>query len=422
MKLIIKEYLSSLRERDELDAVLPDLLSQLGLNVYSRPGRGTRQDGVDVGAVGKLDGEPEKVYLFTIKAGDLTRKSWNDGTPQAVRPSLEEIQDVYIPNKLPNEHRDKDVVICVCFGGDMQEQARGPWEGYVKQHTGGKLSFQELNGDRLAHLIQSNFLGEDLLPEHARSELRKALALLDEPDASYQHFAALITSLRARASSDHSQRVTAIRQMSICLWILFAWARKARNTESAYRSSEFTLLHAWNIVREYAGKKTKTTRAIETAFLSIFSAYGQAYREFLRTNAFPHVGKLHAISQATQGLSSVDVNLKLFDLLGRLGGAGLWSYYHLSQCPEEDTATREALRDDLQAHADATRSLINNNPALLLPAKDDHAIDIFVAVWLLALDPRNGAFLASWLAEIMNRARFAYEANLRYPSALPSYT
>ena len=49
MKLIIREYLSSLRERGELDAVLPDLLSQMGLNVYSRPGRGTRQDGVDVG-------------------------------------------------------------------------------------------------------------------------------------------------------------------------------------------------------------------------------------------------------------------------------------------------------------------------------------------------------------------------------------
>lgn len=44
MKLIIKEYLASLKERDELDAVLPDLLSQLGLNVYSRPARGTRQD------------------------------------------------------------------------------------------------------------------------------------------------------------------------------------------------------------------------------------------------------------------------------------------------------------------------------------------------------------------------------------------
>ena len=49
MKLILKQYLSSLRERGELDAILPDLLSQLGLIVFSRPGRGTRQDGVDVG-------------------------------------------------------------------------------------------------------------------------------------------------------------------------------------------------------------------------------------------------------------------------------------------------------------------------------------------------------------------------------------
>jgi hypothetical protein len=110
MKLIIKEYLSSLRERGELDAILPDLLSQLGLNVYSRPGRGTRQDGVDVGAVGNLNGGPERVYLFTIKAGDLTRSEW-DGGVQAVRPSLNEILDAYIPTRLPIEHRDKDIVI-----------------------------------------------------------------------------------------------------------------------------------------------------------------------------------------------------------------------------------------------------------------------------------------------------------------------
>lgn len=93
MKLILKEYLSSLRERGELDAILPDLLSQLGLNVYSRPGRGTRQDGVDVGAVGSLDDGPEKVYLFSIKPGDLTRKGWDGDSVQSLRPSLNEIID-----------------------------------------------------------------------------------------------------------------------------------------------------------------------------------------------------------------------------------------------------------------------------------------------------------------------------------------
>ena len=73
MKLIIRQYLASLKERGELDAILPDLLSELGLNVYSRPRRGTRQNGVDVAAIGQLtDDNTDKVYLFSIKGGDLT--------------------------------------------------------------------------------------------------------------------------------------------------------------------------------------------------------------------------------------------------------------------------------------------------------------------------------------------------------------
>ena len=61
MKLIIRQYLASLNERDELDAILPDILSEMGLTVYSRPGRGTRQDGVDVAATGCLEDGIEKV-------------------------------------------------------------------------------------------------------------------------------------------------------------------------------------------------------------------------------------------------------------------------------------------------------------------------------------------------------------------------
>jgi hypothetical protein len=124
MKLVLKEYLASLGERGELDAILPDLLSQLGLNVFSRPARGTRQDGVDVGAVGSMDGGPEKVYLVSIKPGDLTRKTWDSESVQSLRPSLNEIRDAYIPNRLPSEHKDKIIVICICVGGDVQEQVR----------------------------------------------------------------------------------------------------------------------------------------------------------------------------------------------------------------------------------------------------------------------------------------------------------
>src|SRR5436309_13010573 len=217
MKLIIREYLGSLRERSELDAILPDLLSQLGLNVYSRPARGTRQDGVDVGAVGSLNGGPEKVYLFSIKAGDLTRKEW-DGDVQSLRPSLNEILDTYIPNRIPVEHRGKEIVICITIGGDIQEQVRPQLTGFISQNTKPNVNFEEWNGDRLASLIQSSFLREDLLPSGARSQLRKALALLDEPEAAYRHFAALLRLFSNSTKSKSTDRVRAIRQISICLW------------------------------------------------------------------------------------------------------------------------------------------------------------------------------------------------------------
>lgn len=422
MKLIIKQYLASLKERGELDAVLPDLLSQLGLNVYSRPGRGTRQDGVDVGAVGNLDGGPEKVYLFSLKPGDLTRRDWDGQSAQSLRPSLNEILDAYIPNRLPAEHRGKEIVICVAIGGDVQEQVRPALTGFIAQNTKPNITFEEWNGDKLAARIQSSFLREDLLPDDARSLLRKSLALLDEPDVSYRHFTTLIASLSAVDRLSDTQRITAIRQMSVCLWILFAWAREAGNTESAYLASEFTLLHAWSIVREYAGKDTKVAADVQAAFLSIFSANQQISSEFLSHNVVPYADKLHGLSGAVQGSNGLDINLKLFDLLGRLGTDGLWAYWGALRCTDEEAELRKSRMGEAQMYAAATKALISNNPALLLPAKDDQAIDIFIAASLLALDENNQPFTRDWLAEMARRARFSYEANVKYPSVLSSYS
>ena len=433
MKLIIKEYLSSLKERDELDSVLPDLLSQLGLNVYSRPARGTRQDGVDVAAVGSLDGGPEKVYLFSIKAGDLTRGDWDGASEQSLRPSLNEIIDAYIPNRLPAEHRSKDIVIGIALGGDMREAVRPLVTGFIRQNTKGNITFEEWNGDKLAAYIESSFLQEDLLPDHARSHLRKSLAMLDEPDVSYRHFAQLVQLLSKVHALNDAQRVRAMRQMSICLRILYAWARQAENLESAYRSGELTILHAWSVFRLHAwsvfrlhaDKDNKTTRAMWTALTSIFTAYKQICREFLGINVLPYANKRHAVSSAVRGLCSVDVNLKVFDLLGRLGVDALWAFWAfwgMQRCAENESTAGEEMSSEIQRYLEAIKALINNNPVLLLPVKDEQAIDISIALLALAIDGGNRDFILSWLREMLARARFAYEAHSRYPSVLDSYT
>lgn len=153
MKLIIKQYLASLKERGELDAILPDLLSQLGLNVISKPGRGTRQYGVDIAAVGQFEDKPETVYLFSIKQGDLGRNDWNSGREQDLQPSLDEILTVYIPTHLPVEHRGRPISICICIGGDIKEEVRLNITSFENTRKTDLVNFEEWNGDVLASLM-----------------------------------------------------------------------------------------------------------------------------------------------------------------------------------------------------------------------------------------------------------------------------
>ena len=48
IRLVLTHYLATLRERNELDALLPELLVAMGHNVLSRAQVGVPQGGVDV--------------------------------------------------------------------------------------------------------------------------------------------------------------------------------------------------------------------------------------------------------------------------------------------------------------------------------------------------------------------------------------
>ncbi len=122
MKLIIKEYLSLLKESKELDSLIPELLLAMGHEVISKPQIGVRQNGVDVESTGMDEDGIKKVFLFTIKEGDFGRSDWDNGTLQAVRPSLNEIIDSYIPKKLSPENKLLVKKIILATGGDKKQE------------------------------------------------------------------------------------------------------------------------------------------------------------------------------------------------------------------------------------------------------------------------------------------------------------
>ena len=423
MKLIIREYLASLRERAELDALLPDLLSQMGLDVFSKPGLGGRQYGVDVAAIGSIDGKDETVYLFSVKSGDLNRIEWNGGSVQALRPSLDDILDTYIPTHLPVEHKDKPIEICLCFGGVIKETVRQDVTSYENRYTTETLKFSEWNGEKLANYIEEYLLREELLPEKCRPLLRKSLALLDEPQTSYSHFSLLIRTILDVDHKKLTNTLTAIRQIYISLWILYAWCRSEDNLESAYLSSEITILHAWDISKSHIGKNKKIDKSILKTTTAILSLNMQITSEFVNTKIFPYTDKLYSLSSAVNPSCAIDVNLKMFDILGRVALSGVWSYWYLERIPkiEENSELIGGAMEQIEKHQEEIIKLIVNNPVLFSPCKDDQAIDITIAAWFLSLDKKNHGDIHGWLMSMMNAAYNQLSTNAEYPCNLQSY-
>lgn len=417
MKLLIRDYLGSLRERDELDAILPDLLSELGFNVYSRPQRGTSQLGVDIAAVGKDDDGEKKLFLFSVKQGDLTRQDW-DGTPQALRSSLDEVLDAYIPHRIPARYKELKIVICLAFGGDVNEQVREKLTGFIARNTTARVTFDEWNGDKIAGMILKGILREEVLPKPLRSSFQKAVAMIDEPDVSYEHFSRLARDLRQAGTVSGKARVRAARQLNICLWILFVWARSVGNIESPYRASELALLTAWELLRPTLGSNGREIKALSIVVRQMIELHLTISMEFIESRVLPYAKIRHGISTATGSQSSLDVNLALFEVLGRIGLAGLWLHWIGER---SDETHQEQIRNSVVRLTQTGLELIRNNPVLFLPIADRQgtSIALFLQLWLASEVDATG--VTSWLEEMACRLTYSIHTRGRYTSSLTDY-
>ena len=421
MKQLIRVYLSSLRERGELDAILPDMLSEIGFIVTSRPSVGTRQYGVDMVAVGVDRDGVKKLFLFSIKAGDLTRENW-DGGPNSLRQSLDEIRDVYIGSHVPPEHAGLPIVICLCIGGEIRESVRSNVSGYINRSRERRIEYQEWNGDRIAGLLLSGVLSEELVPTKARSLFRKSVALVDETDVSWSYFCELVRFLVEECKEgDRKRMVSAARQVNLCLWVLFVWCRDGDNVESAYLSSEFAVLQVWALVAPFMEEDGVEARELKDGQMNLISLHANIAECYV-DKISPHAGIRHGLATAVGSSESVDVNIKLFEVLGRMALCGLWTVFFIERSGEgeERREIRDhwcALRDRLIKNIGA---MIRNNGSLVTPIKDEQAIDIGLAcLFLLCVGQK--AFVRRWIGRMVGAVIWAYVSNGPYPCIITDY-
>lgn len=422
MRLILRDYLANLKERNELDTLLPMLLAQMGLRVFSRPEIGNRQNGVDIAAVGSINNEDKKVYLFSIKKGDLGRSDWN-GNPQTLKPSLDEIIINYI-SKIPQEYTGLPIVICICLGGIIKQTVREDVTSYTKFESSRNpnISFEEWDGEQLSIYIEQYFLKEELINVKYQPLLRKSLAMVEEPQTSYKFFSELLDIIVNAPDNNTIKNINkSLRQINISLNILIYWCENVNNIESAYLSCENTLLKTWDLIKEYSLSTKHNEQSVLESFVNILITY-KKIQIIYSNKILVHSSKLYALSLEVRPSSDIDVNLVMFDVLGRIGIDAIWYLY---DCLNISRKSNVKIPDEnitvLKSYDYAIRELITNNPVLYTPLKDDQIIDISIAVFYLMWNSDNLNFIHDWLSEIIELSTIAYQTDRKYPCLFSEY-
>lgn len=421
MRLVIREYLSMLKESKELDALLADLLFAMGIEPISKAQVGVRQYGVDVAGIGcdPEDGT-KKLFLITIKQGDINRRDWDGSGPQAVRPSLDEILEIYIPKHVDEEHRELVKKIVLCGGGDMEQAVEDNWRGYKERHTEpGAREYEFWGADKLATLVEEHFLDEYLFPQSAQKQIRKTIALADQNEEEPHHFYSLLHgTLFERdlptegAPGAIRQRQRALRLLNLSLNIVFHWCEEADNLRPALLCAERAVLLSWDWMREFDLLNCETTRG---EFERIFSTYIQVL--------FAYAVKLAPLCIVPDGLSGqwddeLEYPLRTFDSIS------IFSVLTIAMKRVAATSTSEQDQANIEGNAQSTArilaALINNNPAASTPRFDGHVVD--VALGLLALNEVGlHSFAADWVENTCGRILLAYNVGKHFPIYTDSY-
>jgi hypothetical protein len=411
MRLIISSFLRTLRERDEFDKLLPDLLSAMGYVPVARPQTGVRQYGVDLPVVGQNPGDKvEELVLLTIKQGDLGRQEW-DGSAQGVRQSLDEIIEVFLPRDLEPAHQPLRKRIILATTGDLKQETQRNWTAYVEKRAN-EAQFEFWGGDKVAELIERHMLDEHVFVEEDRTDLRKALAFAGEQEYSLADLGRLVQRQLGLGKSgeldgtvkDGKPVVKAVTRLNLALHMFAKAAQDARDTRQALVAAELFMLKTWHRIQSSADP---SHRQVQESFMRLSQTYVDVALTYARKMA-PHMSVRDGMSGYTR--ESAEYGVVLLEHVGLIATAGL-AIFCLTEDPEHKLAC---------GISDLLVAMLANMPATASPRLDRNAIDVSLALLLLVVTNRRDA-ARGWLSELCGRLLFSFRRRLDFPISTDSF-
>ena len=402
MRLIIKDYLSQLKEKDELDLLLCDIILQMGYATDNIPKTGNRQYGVDIRAHNE-----KEILLFVVKQGDLTRSNWNSDQ-NSVRPSLDEIQDAYL-NYINGTDRNKKLRIIVATNGMMNEAVRPNWEGYREKNTmwdGIPVEIDFWNIDDITKSVQEYLFDEHIFDFEMHSLLRRALYFIGEGEYRREYYEQIIDAFisKLKDSDTDKSRKKKLSGLHLACQMIAYYGEQKGFFKIGIMVSEYLIIKYWKYLM--TNEKLEKAQYIEwlIKYLSSYEQWNQKYYMAV---------KYCCESKNRLPLSnSVEQRVILYEMLGYLTSYAYHLCFPVTSDSVSDQKFQEVYEHIIQ--------LVNNYPQILYPPFDNHIGVISMLYRLLNKCNKNNDIKV--LIQSQSKYLAQYYRNYRkYPSPSDSF-
>lgn len=417
-RIIVREYLESLKEDQELDAIFPLLLIAKGFRLLATPiqAKGQSQYGKDVVAIGK-EGDTIYRYYFELKGGGdrhVTPHTFskNDG----IRMSLLEAKYTAFNSAGTPSFSKLPIKFVLVHNGEIKENFRPTFSGFIDD-TFPDENFERWDINRLAEEFDTSLFNEYLIPNPEDSRLfRRVLLLIDTPDYDLVDFKELVLNQLNRMPTPDSKRRYESAWATLILLGQIVWhkCRQNNNLYPAIQALNFLLLTTWAWVLR---NMLEGRREVIKAFRRLNRLHFELIREYFQKTSGVAILPDGLFAEGSGMFETIGYPLRSFDYLGLLIYYFEASHYY----PDFDGKVNEYRKLRLESwHKNYLIKLVEANSACQRPVLDAHSVPILATFMYFArseiLGEADEQFLESFLTNILHSIFVIKKLGGRFPS------
>lgn len=358
-KVLVREYLSSLKEDGELDKILILLLESMGFQIIrtAKDTKGISQYGSDIIAIGK--DKYDKEWLWQIEVKGHSQKDVNVNTFSGSDASFQSfIEALYTPiviagnseiNKLPRR-------FVLAHNGITDAKFQPTFNGIIEKHLPEKDEFEDWNIYKLSDLFSDHLFGSYIFTSNENERLFKRLIIFfTTPEYNFDELHSLFRNLKDQLKSnnkfnDRRKFVNFFATINLIMQMTWHYADEEGNLNPAKYVINYCILNTWAFILEEKKEKRKK-------FLDQFDSLLKTQFRFLSD----YYRKTFEVASSYRGLfnskefnfEQIGYSIRCYEYCDYLT-----YFYQLNNAFIHDN---QQVIQSLRAQKDSIRNLVGNN-------------------------------------------------------------